>query len=240
VEAAVRNSPRGKQVIVHIGASTTREALELAEHAARAGVTAVSSLPPIAGSYSFEEIETYYKTLARECPLPLLIYYFPEVAPAIHSVGQLRALCAIEGVAGVKFTSYDLFALTQLKRAGATVYYGRDEMLAAGLMFGADGGIGTFYNVVPGVFAAIFSLAREGRWQDTMPLQKQVNELIRISLQYPLYPAIKELLRWTGIDCGPCLAPRQRYLTDDETKRLRGEIQDAGLMEFVYSTVGAR
>lgn len=239
-EAAIPNSPRGKQVIVHVGASTTREALDLAAHAADAGATAVSSLPPLTGSYSFREIEAYYETLAQQCDLPLLVYYFPEVAPAIRSSDQLRTLCAIEGVAGVKFTNYDLYAMAQLKRDGMAVYYGRDEMLAAGLLFGADGGIGSVYSLVPGVFTEIFRLAQEGRWRETMPLQQQVNELIRISLQYPLFPVLKELLRWTGIDCGPCLAPRQQYLTDSEVMLLRSEIENAGLMEFVYSTVSAR
>jgi N-acetylneuraminate lyase len=238
-EAAIRNSPRGKQVIVHVGASNTRDALELAAHAAASGATAISSLPP-SGNYSFGEIESYYKTLAKNCPLPLLVYYFPEVAPAVHSPEQLRTLCAIEGVAGAKFTSYDLLTMSQLKKDGATVYYGRDEMLAAGLLFGADGGIGTFYDLVPGAFTEIFRLAQKGRWQETMPLQAQINELIRISLRYPLYPAMKELLRWTGIDCGPCLAPRRGYLTAAEVDRLRSEIEAAGLTDFVYSTIGAR
>lgn len=239
-EAAIRNSPRGKQVIVHVGASNAREALELATHAASAGATAISSLPPLTGNYSFGEIESYYKTLAKNCPLPLLVYYFPEIAPVISSPEQLRTLCAIEGVAGAKFTSYDLLTMSQLKKDGATVYYGRDEMLAAGLLFGADGGIGTFYDLVPGAFTEIFRLAEEGRWQEIMPVQAQVNELIRISLRYPLYPAMKELLRWTGIDCGPCLAPRREYLTAAEANRLRTEIETAGLTDFVHSTIGAR
>lgn len=239
-EAAIRNSPRGKQVIVHVGASNTRDALELAAHAASLGAAAISSLPPLTGNYSLGEIESYYKTLAKNCPLPLLVYYFPEVAPAISSAEQIRTLCAIEGIAGAKFTSYDLMTVSQLKKDGVTVYYGRDEMLAAGLLFGADGGIGTFYNLVPGAFAEIFRLAQAARWQETMPLQAQINDLIRVTLRYPLYPAMKELLRWTGIDCGPCLAPRREYLTTAEVNRLRSEIETAGLTDFVYSTIGAR
>src|SRR5215510_10698996 len=36
-EIAIKNSPPGKHVIVHVGANTTAEAMELAKHAARAG-----------------------------------------------------------------------------------------------------------------------------------------------------------------------------------------------------------
>lgn len=237
-EAGVQNSPRDKQVIVHVGGSNTADAIELAKHAADSGATAISSLPPLTGSYSFEEIQHYYATLASASPLPLLVYYFPEIAPAIHSLDQLKALCSIKGVAGVKFTEYDLFTMSELKKSDMTVYYGRDEMLAAGLLFGADGGIGTFYNVTPGAFVQLFELASQKRWDEMRPLQAQLNELIRITVCYPLFPAIKELLRLTGIDCGPCLAPRREYLTTAEIKSLRHEISNAGLEELLYSSVG--
>src|SRR5438445_12497865 len=54
-EAAVRNSPKGKQVVVHVGSHRTADAVELAAHAGRIGASAVSALPPL-GNYSFAEI----------------------------------------------------------------------------------------------------------------------------------------------------------------------------------------
>ena len=56
-EAAVRWSPPGKTVMVHVGAHRVEEACELARHAAGAGAHAVSSLPPL--SYPFEDIRRY-------------------------------------------------------------------------------------------------------------------------------------------------------------------------------------
>ncbi len=72
-EVAVKNSPPDKQIIVHVGAATTAEAIELAKHAAKAGAHAVSSLPPLAGSYSFAELKTFYAQLAAASELPLLL-----------------------------------------------------------------------------------------------------------------------------------------------------------------------
>jgi N-acetylneuraminate lyase len=239
-EAAVRNSPRGKHVIVHVGASNTADAIALARHAARTGAAAVSSLPPMTGSYSFEEIKRYYTQLAEASPLPVILYYFPQIAPAIHSVDQLKELCAIEGVAGIKFTDYDLFTMAQVKQMGVTVFYGRDEMLAAGLWFGADGAIGTLYNVVPGAAVEMYHLARQGHWEQMKPIQAQLNELIRITTRYPLFPAVKELLRWSGINCGACLPPRRDYLSKDEIVSLQREIEGAGLDRFLSLSVRTR
>src|SRR5258706_1379878 len=83
-EASMRYSPQGKQVIVHIGASRTADAVELARHASGIGVTAVSALPPF-GSYSFEEILAYYQDIAAASDLPFLVYYFPETCAAIRT-----------------------------------------------------------------------------------------------------------------------------------------------------------
>jgi len=64
---------------------------------------AVSSLPPCVGLYSFAEIKSYYERLAEASDIPLLIiYFFPEVAPAIKTAAQVLELAAIENVAGLE------------------------------------------------------------------------------------------------------------------------------------------
>jgi N-acetylneuraminate lyase len=234
-EAAMRCSPAGKSVIVHVGANTTGEAIELARHAARIGAHAISSLPPCVGVYSFAEIKSYYEQLAAACSIPLLIYFFPEVAPAIRTAAQVLELAAIENVVGLKFTDYDLYTMLRLKERGATIFYGRDEMLSAGLLLGADGGIGSFYNVIPGSFVRLWRLAEEGRWGEMRALQARINEYITITLRYPLFPALKSILGWDGIDCGPCLAPRTQSLSAEASARLRDELTGAGLLEQVFS-----
>jgi N-acetylneuraminate lyase len=239
-EAAMRNSPSDKSVIIHVGANTTDEAIELARHAARIGAHAVSSLPPCVGVYSFAEIKSYYERLAAASDLPLLIYFFPEVAPAIKTAGQVLELGAIKNVIGLKFTDYDLYTMLRLKEQGATIFYGRDEMLSAGLLLGADGGIGSFYNVIPESFMRLWRLARDGRWDETRALQAQINEFITITLRYPLFPALKAILGWVGIDCGPCLAPRRQSLSADESARLRDELTSAGLLDQFLSEAASQ
>jgi N-acetylneuraminate lyase len=218
-EAAINNSPAGKAVIVNIGAHTTAEAIELAKHAARTGAHAISSLPPL-GSYSFAEIRSYYEAIAAAADLPLLVYYFPDLCPAVKSIQQLMELCSIDNVIGLKFTDFDLYKLSLLKREGAIVFSGQDEVLAAGLLMGADGGIGSTYNLIPDLFVKLFAQARANQWAEASATQQIINEFITIALSFPLFPAIKTMLRWSGIDCGRCLPPR-RPLTAAEEASLR-------------------
>lgn len=218
-EAAVRLSPRGKQVIVHTGAYRTADAVELTRHAEACGATAVSSLPPI-GVYSFDEIRSYYATLAAASSLPFLVYYFPVVAPAIAGAAQVIELCGLPNVIGLKFTDHDFYKLSLIRNTGAVVFNGYDEVLVAGLLMGACGGIGTFYNLVPELFVEIYSLSQSGRWTEARAVQARVNELIELTIRYPCFPAVKTILGWNGIDCGQCLEPRRR-LTQDEQRGLR-------------------
>ena len=227
VETAMACTPRDRDVIVHVGAATLDEAVALAAHAAKAGARAISSLPPTSAQFSFADITRYYETLARASDLPLLVYYFPEVSPAIGTAEQLEALCALPNVIGVKFTDFDLYRMANLARTGRAVFNGRDEVLAAGLLMGADGGIGTFYNLMPELFVEIYAAATAGRWDDAREAQKRVNTGIRIALQFPLFPAVKQILAWSGLDCGACLPPRGR-LDADQQGRLREALSDAG------------
>lgn len=232
-EVAVANSPPGKQIIVHVGANTTAEAIELSRHARRAGAHAISSLPPLVGGYSFAEIKAFYEQLAAASDLPLLLYYFPEVAPALKTAEQVLELAHIPNVAGLKFTDYDLWTMMRLQAQGATIFYGRDEMLTAGLLFGAAGGIGSFYNVIPELFMTIWYEHLANHHDAALGAQSLVNEFIRLTLRYPLFPALKTMLGWAGIDCGPCLAPRRARLTESETEALRRELQGAALYDLL-------
>ena len=229
--AAVDASPAGKQVIVHVGAPSTREAVELARHAGRIGASAVSSLPP-AGAYTFREIRGYYARLAGEAGTPLFLYYFPNTGGPALELDQLLELCALPGVAGIKITDFDLYRLRALKQEGAVVFNGRDEVLVAGLLMGADGGIGTFYNLLPEAVTRIFALARSGDWTGARAEQDRVNALVRALSPFPLFPAVKQVLEWSGLACGPCIAPREP-LTAEEAVRLRQRLEDAALLPLL-------
>lgn len=221
-EAAVEYSPAGAQVIVHVGAFSTREATALARHASQAGAQAVSALPPF-GAFSFAEIKAYYQTIAEASSAPLLVYYFTPLSGAISHLDQLLELCALPNVAGLKFTDSDMYKLNELVRAGATVFNGSDEMLSAGLLRGAHGGIGSIYNLIPDQFVELYTLAQAGRWAEASALQDRINNLIRIILRSSVFGAVKTLLGWSGIECGPCLRPR-RDLTAAEITDLRRRV----------------
>ncbi|HVJ07244.1 MAG TPA: dihydrodipicolinate synthase family protein [Acidisarcina sp.] len=226
-ESAVRCSPKGATVIVHVGAPATHDAVALTKHAAKAGAHLVSSLPPV-GNYSFEEIRSYYTAIAQASELPLMIYYFPSMSPAIRTTEQILELCAIPNVMGLKFTDSDFFRLWSIRQTGTAVFNGSDEMLLSGLVMGASGGIGSTYNLIPESFVELYQHASAGRWEEARLVQNKINEFIQVLLKFPIHPVVKQILLWTGIDCGTCILPR-RSLTLAEQKDLRESVAETEL-----------
>jgi len=232
VETAMACTPRDRHVIVHVGAASLDDATALSSHAAKAGAHAISSLPPTSAPFSFPDVLRYYEALARTSDLPLLVYYFPEISPAIATAEQLDTLCSLPNVIGVKFTDFDLYRMANLTRRVRSVFNGRDEVLAAGLLMGATGGIGTFYNLLPELFVKIYAAAMAGRWDEARAAQQRANALIRIALQFPAFPAVKQILVWSGLECGPCLPPRSP-LDPRQRERLRDDLIAEGFGDLV-------
>ena len=146
----------------------------------------------------------------------------PAIAPAIISTSQILELCALPNVVGLKFTDHDLHRLSLIRKSGAVVFNGYDEVLAAGLLMGACGGIGTFYNLVPELFVEVQTLAGAARWEEARATQARINELIELTVRYPCFPAVKTILRWNGVDCGRCLEPRRSLTAEEEQGLLQG------------------
>ena len=90
---------------------------------------------------------------------------------------------------------------------------------------GADGGIGTFYNVVSEWFVGIHRLAGEGKWDEARVLQGKVNAVIELGLQFPAPAAAKEMKE---VPCGDCRAPRAN-LTAEPKRTLRAKLDEMDL-----------
>ena len=185
----------------------------------------------VAAPFGFADVLRYYQALAAASDLPVLVYYFPELSPSIATLDQIETLCGLTNVCGVKFTDFDLYRMSMIVRPGRSIFNGRDEALAAGLLMGATGGIGSFYNLAPELFVRIYSSACAAQWEDVRAAQQRVNSLIRVVLQFPLFPAIKQMLAWSGLDCGACPPPRARLDPGQQT-RLRAGLVSAGFSDL--------
>ncbi len=224
VEIAVHGSRGRGQVIVHVGAIQASMAIELALHAGRLQADAVSSIPPFAGGYSWDEVHSFYGELARRSPLPVVAYYIPTLTVQHHSIINLASLLSLPNIAGFKYTAPDFYMMQRLLSRFAPdqiLYNGQDEALALGLQVGAHGGIGTTYNFMPELIMGIYHHCQAGRYAEAMALQRRANDIIEPLLMFQTLAASKQVLVWQGlIDYPTCAFPRAA-LTETQQRKLR-------------------
>ena len=209
-EAAVRAVDRRVPLIVHVGAPATQDALDLARHAAQVGADAVASIPPIYYRGGREDVVRYYRELAEAVAVPVYAYHIPSATGVPLYREIMRELAPIPNLAGLKFTDTNLDELHYLKteiRPQLNVVYGSDETLAAGLLMGADGGVGSTYNIMPGVYAAICAGAEGGQWDEARRLQHGATRVIHVLKRFGVFPALKAVLNRSGFAVGACRAP---------------------------------
>lgn len=213
VETVLEETAGKVPVIVHVGAISTGISEELARHAARAGADAISSVPPIYWKFNDDAICGYYSDLVQAAGIPMIVY---NIALAgLVSFDMVKRLGSIDGVAGIKYTAsthYDMFRIKEALGEEFRVYSGSDEMAISGLSFGADGLIGSTYNLLADRFIQIDDAMKRGDILKASALQKAANRLIFTLLRYDLMPALKLLLKAEkGVDAGICRRPFTHY-----------------------------
>jgi len=204
---AVMEEVKGElTVIVHVGANSTRDSVELSKHAEQCGADAISAVPSIYYRLSEAAVEHHWQSMIDSASLPFIIYNIPQTTGFNLPVPLLRKLAAQDKVIGVKMSGDSTFDLQQYKAAGGDdflVFNGPDEQFLAGRIMGADGGIGGTYGVMPELFCALDRLFGLGRIREAQELQTAVNGFITRLLGYPsLYGACKFILQLRGIETG--------------------------------------
>lgn len=226
-ETAVRAAKEnGKECIVQVACMDFNDALSLASHAEAVGAAAISATAPLFFAYDEDDVYTYYKRLADEVHIPVMVYYSPA-ANFRMSAAFAKRLFSIDNVTSIKWTSSDYYQLTVLKQithGEMTVINGFDEMLLSGLAAGADGGIGTTYNFqlpnVKGVYEAFV----RGDMKAAMEYQRKVTEAVAAFNGAPIIPAVKALLEQLGYAVGNAAFPMKRY-TDEEKKDIYARLK---------------
>ena len=188
-----------KQIIVHVGGSSLRDAIELARHAESIGASAISSLPPM--GYAHPQIVDYYRQLAGSMDLPVIIYNIPGMTHITPTTKELLELLAIPGVVGIKVSAWNVFQIRELRCANPDIliFNGYDEMVGLGLICGAQGAIGTWINLFPHTYVAMHSAASRGDMNTVVELHTRFTTfLAKTWAIYGPVECFEELMRQAG------------------------------------------
>ncbi|WP_417605549.1 dihydrodipicolinate synthase family protein [Primorskyibacter flagellatus] len=210
----------GAKLIAHVGMPNLRDSVRLAKRASDLGYHALSALPPHSYPFSDAEIEGYYTDLAAATDLPLIVYEVPVRTGRPIALDSLERILDLPNVAGIKFTSTDLFKFSMLRRRrpDSSYFFGFDEIYMTGGVLGADGGIGTTYNILGKLYVALDAALRDGDLPRAQQLQDASQIFVEALLDTGVLPGMKAAFRVLGIDCGQTRAPMSLRMSEDKAE----------------------
>lgn len=229
VETAIHHNAGRTKSVVHIAAANLNSAKRLARQAKDAAADALSATPPPTCAYSETELYDYYADLSTVTDLPLIVYaqhYFKQS----DLTGFFERLMKLPHIAGLKYTRnsyYEMNLLTQLNGGNINVINGPDEALLCGLVMGADGGIGSTYNVMPAHIREIWDQYQVGNIAGALKAQQAVNDIITVIIRHGVIPTVKYMLTLHGFEVGEVEKPGRQF-DAAERRAIRDELQRAG------------
>ena len=222
LEAVVEaNKGRGK-IMAHIGAGHFDEVMDLLEHANTQKIDAIASLPPSLSSfYNHKDTIEYYKALAKASKVPVYAYVTPVTMQHSELYSFAKELSEIDNIAGLKITIPDYFKfalVNEIDGGRLNNLNGPDEMLLSSLAIGADGAIGTTYNIVPKVAVKIYDSFKKGDLKTALEYQNKLNHFIQTMFGFVNGRGLgywKACLSLLGYDMGYTVFPSSQVTKED-------------------------
>jgi dihydrodipicolinate synthase/N-acetylneuraminate lyase len=218
-------------VIVHVGAITTAQTVELAKHAEKIGADAVGAIPPYYYRYPEEDLLNHYRALLKSVQIPVFVYNNPGLSNNPISEKMLKIL-AEEGLAGLKDSSFDLIQfynfLNEITRPDFVHIVGTEAISAAAVHAGARGIISGLANVWPELMSELWQALESNNGREAGELQLKVLEARSILKSAPTLVTCYEVLKMRGVNAG---FPRKPYspLSDDVKQQVRDSFHQMGL-----------
>jgi N-acetylneuraminate lyase len=226
------------KVIVHVGHTSQREAMELARHAGQLGAAAVAALPPFFFKpTTAAQVVEFCRPVAAAAPeLPFYYYNIPSMTGVNVSMVELLQIAAerIPNFRGIKFTHGDMMEFQRCRAINGgefDIAWGVDEMLLGALAVGTDAAVGSTYNYAAPLYLRMIDSFRSGDLETAQELGRQVTELVAVLLKHGVLRTGKATMALIGIDCGPPRSP-VAPVTRDEWATIRGAYERMGFFEM--------
>ena len=222
---------------IYAGANhiTTQGAIQIARMVENVGgIDALSVLTPMFISQTQQEVYGFYREIAEETSLPIIIYNNRPKTNVMVEPATVARLAQIENIIGVKDSTGDMTNTGEYLRLtrgieNFHVMMGRDTLIYAALCYGASGAIASCANVAPRIAVDIYEKFLAGDAKGALEAQFKFSAL-RVATNMGTFPVVlKEALKLIGYDCGDCVKPIEP-LTDAQRQTLRNVLSEMGLL----------
>jgi 4-hydroxy-tetrahydrodipicolinate synthase len=180
VEWCVDQAKGRVPVIAGAGSNSTREAIDLSQHAESAGANAVLVVTPYYNKPTQEGLYQHYKAINDAIGIPIIIYNIPGRSVVDMSVETMQRLFELKNIAGVKDATANMMRVSQQRAAmgeGFNQLSGEDATALGFMAHGGHGCISVTSNVAPRLSAEFQGACLKGDYRVALKLQDKLMPL---------------------------------------------------------------
>jgi 4-hydroxy-tetrahydrodipicolinate synthase len=180
VEWCVDQTKGRVPVVAGAGSNSTKEAIELSQHAEKAGADAVLIVTPYYNKPTQEGLYQHYKATNDAIGIPIIIYNIPGRSIVDMSVDTMKRLFELKNIAGVKDATANMTRVSQQRAAMGPEFnqLSGEDITALGFMaHGGDGCISVTSNVAPRLCAEFQAACLKGDFAAALKLQDKLAPL---------------------------------------------------------------
>jgi len=215
-------------VILNIAEGSTRAAISLAKAAEANGADGLMLLPAMMYKPTDEEVVTFFKTLAAETSLPIILYNNPVDYKIEITMDMFEQLQDVPNIKASKESTRDISNVSRMKsRFGDRfkILCGVDTLALEELLMGADGWVAGLVDAFPEETVAIYRLAKVGRVAEAIDIYRWFLPILELDINPQLVQNIKLAAVHTGIGSEHVRRPR-KPLMGAERERVLKVIKD--------------
>lgn len=212
----------GIKVVAGTGSNSTREAVELTEAAAKAGVDACLVVAPYYNKPNVRGLIDHYREI-NSVGIPIIIYNIPSrtginISPA--TISTLIGTC--KNIFGVKACNDDFSEIVEMAINSETydrsfhVYSGDDSLTVPTMAVGGEGVVSVLANIMPDLVVDIIDFCTRGDYANANQVADISRTLTKLLMSLGPNPtAIKALMQEVGYEAGPCRLPLAALTTTE-------------------------
>jgi 4-hydroxy-tetrahydrodipicolinate synthase len=198
-------------VILNIAEGSTKVAIEVAQNAQKLGADGLMILPPMRYKSDHRETVAYFKAVAQQTDLPMMIYNNPVDYKIEVTLDMFEELADSPNIQAVKESTRDVSNVTRMiNRFGNRfqILCGVDTLALESLLMGADGWVAGLVCAFPKETVAIYKLAKAGKIQEALHIYRWFLPLLELDIHPKLVQYIKLAESVTGLGTEYVRSPR--------------------------------
>ncbi len=211
-------------VLMNIAEQSTKGAIQAAQKAEEDGAKGLMMLPPMRYNAGDRETVEYFKAVANNTSLPIMVYNNPIDYKIEVTLDMFEELLKCDNIEAVKESTRDVSNVTRIKnRFGdrLKIMTGVDTVALESLLMGADGWIAGLVCAFPRETVAIFELQKTGRIKEAIEIYRWFLPLLELDINPKLVQNIKLVEVFTGIGTENVRAPRLPLFGEERKKVLK-------------------